>query len=90
MAERRGFTITVSMYGACELRQINRKLRDDDATAVVVEFCSEDSDAAAWYIQTGDGLQFAQATVGEDWPAMIRSEQQIRGLLPAIAEALAA
>lgn len=88
MAERRGFLITINMYTSCELRAINRKVRSEDEKAVVVEFCDENSDAAAWYIDTGSELHFVSATIGEDWPATISDEQQIRHLLPAIAEAL--
>ena len=88
MAERRGFLITINTYTSRELRQINRKIRREDETAVVVEFCDENSDAAAWYIDAGNELHFVQATIGEEWPATIFDEQQIRYLLPAIAEAL--
>ena len=89
MAARRGFGVSVSVYTAAELRQINRKVNDDDS-AVVVEFFSKSSDAAAWYIDRGHFLQFAQATVqAEEWPATIRNEQEIRGLLPDMAAVLA-
>ena len=89
MAARRGFGISVSVYNAAELRQINRKVSGDDS-AVVVEFFSESSDAAAWYIDRGNHLQFAQATAqAEEWPGTIGTEQQIRELLPAMADVLA-
>ena len=89
MAARRGFGMSVSVYNAAELRQINRKVSGEDS-AVVVEFFSESSDAAAWYIDRGHFLQFAQATVqAEEWPGTIRTEQEIRELLQDMAAVLA-
>ena len=90
MADRRGVLVTVRTYNAAELRQIRRKVSSDDQTAVVVEFCDPNSDAAAWYVDNGNALHFASATIGEEWPATIFTEQDIRGLLPAFAEALVA